>query len=121
MPIARGSLAFGHRKLNSLGSFGAAADAWLIMPKQTRDTIPALVLEVIAQVYELSGHRTQPWYIDRTALDSLHSTPADLIRALFRDGFRLLRQRRDSPRSGVKFYNLKYHHFQIGRVWGEYF
>ena len=39
------------------------------MPKQRRDSIPALVLAVIAQVYELSGHRTQPWYIDRSALD----------------------------------------------------
>ena len=39
------------------------------MPKQPRDGIPALVLEVIAQVYELSGRRTQPWYIDRSALD----------------------------------------------------
>jgi hypothetical protein len=39
------------------------------MPKQPRDGIPALVLAVVAQVYELSGHRTQPWYIDRSALD----------------------------------------------------
>jgi hypothetical protein len=37
------------------------------MPKKTRDSIPALVLEVIARVYELSGHRTQPWYVDRAA------------------------------------------------------
>ena len=39
------------------------------MPKQPRDSIPALVLAVVAQVCELSGHRTQPWYIDRAALD----------------------------------------------------
>jgi hypothetical protein len=39
------------------------------MAKQPRDSIPTLVLAVIAQVYELSGHRTQPWYIDRSALD----------------------------------------------------
>jgi hypothetical protein len=44
------------------------------MPKQTRDTIPALVLEVIARVYELSGRRTQPWYIDRAALDLGHAS-----------------------------------------------
>jgi hypothetical protein len=31
--------------------------------------IPALVLEVIARVYELAERRTQPWYIDRAALD----------------------------------------------------
>ena len=44
------------------------------MPKQTRDSIPALVLEVVAQVYELSGRRTQPWYIDRAALDLGHAS-----------------------------------------------
>ena len=43
------------------------------MPKQTRDTIPALVLEVIARVYVLSGRRTQPWCIDRAALDLGHA------------------------------------------------
>jgi hypothetical protein len=37
--------------------------------KRKRDSIPALVLEVIAQVYELSGRRIQPWYIDRSTLD----------------------------------------------------
>ena len=46
-----------------------SADVWLEMAKQPRDDIPALVLAVVAQVYELSGHRTQPWYIDRAALD----------------------------------------------------
>jgi hypothetical protein len=44
------------------------------MPKQTRDSIPALVLAVVAQVYELSGHRPQPWYIDRSALDLGHAS-----------------------------------------------
>jgi len=44
------------------------------MPKQRRDSIPALVLAVIAQVYELSGHRTQPWYIDRAVLDLGHAS-----------------------------------------------
>ena len=44
------------------------------MPRKRRDSIPALVLEVIAQVYELSGQRTQPWYIDRTALDLGHAS-----------------------------------------------
>jgi hypothetical protein len=44
------------------------------MPKQRRDSIPALVLAVIAQVYELSGHRTQPCYIDRSALDLGHAS-----------------------------------------------
>ena len=44
------------------------------MPKQTRDSIPALVLAVIAQVYELAGHRTQPWYIDRSMLDLGHAS-----------------------------------------------
>jgi hypothetical protein len=44
------------------------------MAKKTRDSIPALVLEVIAQIYELSGHRTQPWYIDRAALHLGHAS-----------------------------------------------
>ncbi len=44
------------------------------MPKQTRDSIPALVLAVVAQVYELSGHRLQPWYIDRSTLDLGHAS-----------------------------------------------
>ena len=53
------------------------------MPKQTRDSIPALVLAVIAQVYELAGHRTQPWYVDRSALDLVDATDGgffDLLR-----------------------------------------
>jgi hypothetical protein len=45
---------------------------WMV--KRKRDSIPALVLEVIAQVYELSGHRTQPRYIDRSTLDLGHAS-----------------------------------------------
>jgi len=44
------------------------------MAKQPRDSIPALVLAVIVQVYELSGHRTQPWYVERAALDLGHAS-----------------------------------------------
>jgi len=44
------------------------------MAKQHHDTIPALVLAIVAQVYELSGRRTQPWYIDRAALDLGHAS-----------------------------------------------
>ena len=51
-----------------------SADVRLEMAKQPRDTIPALVLEVIAQVYKLSGHRTQPWYVDRSTLDLVDAT-----------------------------------------------
>jgi hypothetical protein len=39
------------------------------MAKRMRDYIPALVLAVIAQVYERAERRTQPWYIDRSSLD----------------------------------------------------
>jgi hypothetical protein len=39
------------------------------MVKRKRDSIPALVLEVIARVYEFAERRTQPWYIDRAALN----------------------------------------------------
>jgi hypothetical protein len=44
------------------------------MHRKTRDGIPALVLEVIARVYELAERRTQPWYIDRAALDLGHAS-----------------------------------------------
>ncbi|HMJ97864.1 MAG TPA: hypothetical protein VK552_01005 [Reyranella sp.] len=37
--------------------------------KEQAGKIPALVLAVIAQVYELSGRRTQPWYISRSAIE----------------------------------------------------
>jgi hypothetical protein len=43
------------------------------MAEQKRDHIPALVLAVVAQVYELSNHRTQPWYIDRSAIELAHA------------------------------------------------
>jgi hypothetical protein len=33
-----------------------------------------LVLAVVGQVYELSGRRTQPWYVDRAALDLGHAS-----------------------------------------------
>jgi hypothetical protein len=39
------------------------------MHSKTRDSIPALVLEVVARVYELAERRTQPWYIDRATLN----------------------------------------------------
>src|SRR5258707_15581456 len=39
------------------------------MAKSKPEKIPALVLAVIAQVYELSGRRTQPWYISRSAIE----------------------------------------------------
>jgi hypothetical protein len=39
------------------------------MPKKTRDIIPALVLAVLAKVYELSGGQTHPWYVDSSTLD----------------------------------------------------
>ena len=38
------------------------------MAKRIRDNIPALVLAVIAQVYEVAEGRTQPWYVNRSAL-----------------------------------------------------
>ena len=38
-----------------------------------RDDIPHLVLAVVAQVYKVANRRTQPWYIDRSALDLAHS------------------------------------------------
>jgi hypothetical protein len=44
------------------------------VPIQTRDDIPALVLAVVAQVYELSGRRTQPWYVDRSEIDLAHAS-----------------------------------------------
>jgi hypothetical protein len=44
------------------------------MAKKTRDDIPASVLAVVAQVYELSKHRGQPWYGDRSALGLVHAS-----------------------------------------------
>ena len=42
--------------------------------KRKRDSIPALVLEVIVQVYEFAERRTQAWYIDRAVLDLGHAS-----------------------------------------------
>jgi len=39
------------------------------MANKTRDSIPALVLAVLAKVYELSGGQTHPWYVDSSTLD----------------------------------------------------
>ena len=39
------------------------------MPNKTRDSIPALVLAVLARVYELAGGRTYPSYVDSSTLD----------------------------------------------------
>jgi hypothetical protein len=39
------------------------------MPNKTRDSIPALVLAVLAKVYELSGGRAHPWFVDSSTLD----------------------------------------------------
>jgi hypothetical protein len=39
-----------------------------------RTSESALVLEVIARVYELAERRTQPFYIDRAALDLGHAS-----------------------------------------------
>ena len=44
------------------------------MAKQPRDSIAALVLAVIAQVYQVAQHRTQPWYVDRSALKLVDAT-----------------------------------------------
>ena len=44
------------------------------MVKRKRDSIPALVLEVIVQVYEFAERRTQAWYIDRAVLDLGHAS-----------------------------------------------
>jgi len=43
------------------------------MPNKTRDNIPALVLAVLAKVYELSGGRTHPWYVDSSTIDLIDS------------------------------------------------
>ena len=43
------------------------------MAERKHDNIPALVLAVITQVYELGNHRTQPWYIDRSAIELVHA------------------------------------------------
>jgi hypothetical protein len=46
------------------------------MAKSRHEDIPALVLAVIAKVYELSGRRTQPWYISRSAVELVDAADA---------------------------------------------
>jgi hypothetical protein len=46
------------------------------MAKGRPEDIPALVLAVIAKVYELSGRRTQPWYISRSAVELVDAADA---------------------------------------------
>jgi hypothetical protein len=43
------------------------------MAKRKGEDIPALVLAVIAQIYELAGHRPQPWYVSRSELSLPHA------------------------------------------------
>ena len=43
------------------------------MAKHKRDDIPALVLAMVAQVYEVAQGRTQPWYVDRSTLNLSHA------------------------------------------------
>ncbi len=46
------------------------------MARGRPEDIPALVLAVIAKVYELSGRRTQPWYISRSAVELVDAADA---------------------------------------------
>jgi hypothetical protein len=39
-----------------------------------RNDIPALVLAMVAQVYEVAQGRTQPWYVDRSTLSLSHAS-----------------------------------------------
>jgi hypothetical protein len=39
------------------------------MAKRKGEDIPALVLAVVIQVYERTGERPQPWYVDRSELE----------------------------------------------------
>jgi hypothetical protein len=43
------------------------------MAKRKGEDVPALVLAVIAKVYELAGHRPQPWYVSRSDLNLPHA------------------------------------------------
>lgn len=43
------------------------------MAKRRDEDVPALVLAIVAQVYERTRHRPQPWYIDRAQLELPHS------------------------------------------------
>ena len=74
--VEGGGLAFANRTLHRSRQVCEGSRRCRVrkMAKQPRNSIPALVLAVIAQVYELSGRRTQPWYIDRAALDLGHAS-----------------------------------------------
>jgi hypothetical protein len=52
------------------------------MTKRKRQDVPALVLAAIARVYELAGHRLQPWYVDRSAVD-LADSPDNIDAAIY--------------------------------------
>jgi hypothetical protein len=41
--------------------------------KHKRDEIPALVLAMVTQVYEVAQGRIQPWYVDRSTLNLSHA------------------------------------------------
>ena len=43
------------------------------MAKHKRDDIPALVLAMVTQVYEVAQGRIQPWYVDRSTLNLSHA------------------------------------------------
>jgi hypothetical protein len=46
------------------------------MAKSKPEHIPALVLAVIAKVYELAGRRIQPWYISRSIIELVDAADA---------------------------------------------
>ncbi len=46
------------------------------MAKSKSENIPALVLAVIAKVYELAGRRMQPWYVSRSAIELVDAADA---------------------------------------------
>lgn len=45
-----------------------------VVAKQKYDGVSALVLAVVVRVYEVSGHRIQPWYVDRSAIQLADAT-----------------------------------------------
>lgn len=53
------------------------------MAKQKFDDVPALVLAVIAQVYETAAHRIQPWYVDRAAIQLADATVESVDSAIY--------------------------------------
>jgi hypothetical protein len=50
--------------------------------KHKRDDIPALVIAMVTQVYEVAEGRTQPWYVDRSTL-SLSDAPDGVDSAIY--------------------------------------